>query len=191
MNRLFTGEFALVDSVTDTNRKRATEVVRTKAGRYSVGFLIYDPLSDSVILIKQQRTAMISDNNPSGFIMEIPAGRCDRPESVKATIVREAEEEVGAKINEDQVELLNEGVPMAMSPGILDELMYLAFVSLLPGQLELERVFGVAEEGEVIIRQLISAEKAHNMVCTDMKTKTLLLDLKRRRLVSASRENIR
>ena len=155
MNRLFTGEFALVDSVTDTNRVRATEVVRTKAGRYSVGFLIYHPESDSVILIEQQRTAMISEDNPTGFIIEAPAGRCDRPESVKTTIAREAEEEVGAKIDEDQIEMLNNGIPLAMSPGILDELMYLAFIELRPGQLSPDKTFGVAEEGEVIIRKLI------------------------------------
>lgn len=108
----------MVDLVTDTNRKRAIEVVRTKTGRYSVGFLIYDSVSDGVILVEQQRTAMISNNNPTGFIIEAPAGRCDRPESVKATIAREAEEEVGAKINENQIEMLNSGVPVAMSPGI-------------------------------------------------------------------------
>ena len=184
MNRLFTGEFALVDSVTDTNRARATEVVRTKTGRYSVGFLIYHPESDSVILIEQKRTAMINTDNPSGFIMEVPAGRCDRPESVKATIAREAEEEVGAKINEDQIKLLNEGVPMAMSPGILDELMYLAFIELHLGQLSHDKTFGVAEEGEVIIRKLILADEACNMICADMKTKVLLLDLKIRRIES-------
>lgn len=184
MHRLFTGEFTLVDSVTDTNRKRATEVVRTKTGRYSVGFLIYDPASDSVILVEQQRTAMISRNNPTGLIIEAPAGRCDCPESVKATIAREAEEEVGAKIDEDQIEMLNSGVPLAMSPGILDELMYLAFIELHPGQLSPDQIFGVAEEGEVIIRKLIPADEAHDMICVDMKTKALLLDLKRRRIES-------
>lgn len=184
MDRVFTGEFVLVDSITDTKRQRATEVVRTKAGQYSVSFLIYDPESDSIILIEQQRSAMISGDNPMGFIVEVPAGRCDRPESVKATIAREAEEEVGAKVGEDQIELLNNGVPVAMSPGILDELMYLAFIRLRPGQLSSDRIFGIAEEGEVIVRKLISADMAQDMVCVDLKTKALLLDLKRRRITA-------
>lgn len=184
MERIFTGEFVLVDSVTDTNRQRATEVVRTKAGRFSVGFLIYDPESDSIILVGQQRTAMIRDDNPTGFIVEVPAGRCDRPESVKAAIAREAEEEVGAKIDEDQIEMINNGVPLAMSPGILDELMYLAFIRLRPGQLSPDRIFGVAEEGESITRLLVPADSAHDMICVDMKTKALLLDLKRRRIAT-------
>ncbi|HEY4474964.1 MAG TPA: NUDIX hydrolase [Candidatus Paceibacterota bacterium] len=189
MNRLFTGEFTLVDSVTNTHthRKRTTEVVRTKTGRYSVGFLIYDPESDSVILVEQQRTAIISENNPIGFIIEAPAGRCDRPESVKATIAREAEEEVGAKIDEDQIEILNGGIPLAMSPGILDELMYLAFVRLRSGQLSSDRIFGIAEEGEVIVRKLIPADEAHDMVCVDMKTKVLLLDFKNRQVAPIAR----
>ena len=182
MNLIFAGNFVMIDSILDTNRQRATEVVRTKAGRYSVGFLIYNPESDSVILVEQQRTAMIRDDNPTGFIFEIPAGRCDRPESVKATIAREAEEEVGAKIDEDQIEMINDGVPLAMSPGILDELMYLAFIQLRPGQLSPDRIFGVAEEGEVIIRKLISASEAQDLICVDIKTKALLLELKLRRI---------
>ena len=187
MNRLFTGKFILVDSVIDTNRNRATEVVRTKTGRYSVGFLVYDPESDSVVLVEQQRAAMISSENPTGFIVEAPAGRCDRPESVKATIAREAEEEVGAKIDEDQIEMLNSGIPVAMSPGILDELMYLAFIRLRPGQLSPDQVFGVAKEGEVIVRKLIPSNETCDMVCVDMKTKALLFDLKRRLIESTVR----
>jgi len=188
MNRVFTGKFILVDSVTDTNRDRATEVVRTKTGRYSVGFLIYDPESDSVVLVEQQRTAMISDENPTGLIVEAPAGRCDRPESVKATIARKAEEEVGAKIDENQIEMLNSGVPVAMSPGILDKLMYLAFIRLRQGQLSPDKIFGIAEEGEVIVRKFIPSNKTRDMVCVDMKTKVLLLDLMRRSIKSTVRD---
>lgn len=182
MDRLFSGKFILVDSVADMcgDRKRATEVVRARTGRYSVSFLIYDPESDSVILVGQQRTAMISSDNPIGFIVEAPAGRCDRPESVKATIAREAEEEVGAKIDEDQIEMLNDGIPLAMSPGILDELMYLAFIKLRPGQLSPDRIFGVAEEGEIITRKLIPAKFAQHMTCVDMKTSRLLMELRYR-----------
>lgn len=180
-DRVFQGLFAIVDRVVDTARKRATEVVRTKAGKYSVGFLIYDPDSDSVILVEQQRTAMICDENVTGFVVEVPAGRCDRPETIKRTIAREAEEEVGATIHEDQIEILNDGVPLAMSPGILDELMYLAFIQLRPGQLSADRIFGVAEEGEVIVRKLVPAAEAMDMVCVDMKTKALLLDFQPRR----------
>lgn len=180
MNRLFTGKFVLIDSVIDTNRNRATEVVHTKTGRYSVGFLIYDPESDSVILVEQQRTAMICDDNPTGFIIEAPAGRCDRPESVRATIAREAKEEVGAQIDQDQIEMLNNGIPVAMSPGVLDELMYLAYIELRPGQLSPDRVFGVAEEGEFIVRKLIPAKFAQHITCVDMKTSRLLMELRYR-----------
>ena len=77
--------------------------------------------------------------------------------------------------------MLNSGIPLAMSPGILDELMYLAFIKLRPGQLSPDRIFGVAEEGEIIVRKLIPADEAYNMVCVDMKTKALLLDFKNRR----------
>ena len=182
MERVFTGSFVLVDSQLDAERKRATEIVRTKAGRYSVAFLINVKDIDSVVLVGQQRTAMISPENPEGFIVEVPAGRCDRPESVKATIAREAAEEVGAEsISEDQIELLNGGLPLALSPGIIDELMYLGYIEINEDQIEADRVFGVAEEGESIIRRLVRAEDACNMPCSDMKTKTLLLDFALRR----------
>lgn len=62
--------------------------------------------------------------------------------------------------------------------------MHLAFIELRPGQLSPDQIFGVAEEGEAIIRKLIPADEAHDMVCVDMKTKALLLDLKRRRIGS-------
>jgi 8-oxo-dGTP pyrophosphatase MutT (NUDIX family) len=182
MNRVYEGVFIIVEQIFDTARKRATEIVRAKSGRFSVGFLVYDPDSDCVILVEQQRTAMIDSSNPTGLIIEVPAGRCDRVESVKRTIAREAEEEIGAAVNEKQIEMLNNGVPLAMSPGIIDEMMYLAYIELRPGQLSPDRVFGVAEEGEIIVRKLIKAEEAHEMVCIDMKTKALLLELKRRRI---------
>lgn len=179
MTRVYGGDddpkaFAIVDRVLDATRDRATDVVRTKAGRYSVGFLIYVPERDSVILVGQNRTAMISDSNPNGYVVEVPAGRCDRPESVKATIAREASEEVGAMVEEDQIVLLNDGVPLAMSPGILDELMYLAYIELDEGQLSPDRKFGLADEGEVIDRMLVPTQKACDTVCVDMKTKALL-----------------
>ncbi|MBP9821860.1 MAG: NUDIX domain-containing protein [Candidatus Pacebacteria bacterium] len=175
-------DFVIVDKILDNDSKRVIEVVRTRAGRFSVAFLIYDPESDSVILVEQQRMAMVSDDNPSGFIVEVPAGRCDRPESVKAAIAREAEEEVGATIDEDQIEMINAGQPLATSPGVLDELIYLAFIQLRSGQLSADQVFGVAEEGEFITRKLVPAARACDLVCVDLKTKALLLELMRRRI---------
>jgi 8-oxo-dGTP pyrophosphatase MutT (NUDIX family) len=190
MKRIFTGKFAIVDRVVDSVRKTASEIVRTAAGRYSVGFLVHDPESDSVILVKQRRAAMICDVNPEGEVVEVPAGRCDRPESVKRAIAREAEEEIGAVVEEDQIEMLNSGEPLAMSPGIIDEMMYLAYIRLRPGQLSPDRVFGVEEEGEFITRILVPADEAYAMVCVDMKTKALLLELMRRRIATIAQGRV-
>jgi len=171
--RVFKGGFTMVDRL-KSGRKRATEVVRTKPGRYSVAFLIYVPKKDCVILVEQDRSAMIMDDNPTGTIEEVPAGRIERLETPAVVIAREASEEVGAAITVGQVRMLNAGQPLAVSPGVLDEMMYLGYVKLRAGQLSPDRVFGLPSEGERIYRRLVRVEHLPFKDYEDLKTFALV-----------------
>lgn len=171
--RVFEGAFVAVDQVL-SDRQRAAEVVRTKNGRYSVAFLLYDRASGQVILAEQNRAAMIWKANTTGRILEVPAGRVEPGESPEAVIAREASEEVGAKFDVSQVVMLNGGQPLAVSPGILDEMMYLGYVCLQAGQLVPNREFGLHEEGERIKRVSVHSSLLASLACEDLKTLALV-----------------
>lgn len=119
----------------------------------SVCALFYLKDQDKVLLVRQPRVAMIAENNPQGFITELVAGRFDVNLSPKALVVKEAAEEIGAKISEADVHLLNNGQPVAVSSGMTNEKAYLAFVEITSDMIESgERTFGLVEEGEQIQR---------------------------------------
>ena len=81
----------------------------------SVAFLVWDSSTDSVLLALQHRPPM------GCALMEVPAGRFDVDLSVEELVVKEAKEEIGVTITEDDVYLLNNGKPLAVAPGVLTE----------------------------------------------------------------------
>lgn len=127
------------------------------------------------VFIEQSRPAMIREDNPSGLNFEVVAGRFDRSLTVQQLVVAELQEEIGATIEEDQVFLLNAREPLAVSPGYSTERQYLAFVRLLPGQLEeADRVYGLAHEGESITRRFVDPRDLSIMHFEDLKTFALV-----------------
>ena len=137
----------------------------------SVAILIYDNSTQQIVLIKQQRYPMKSNANPQGYLLEVPAGRRDINCTVKQLIVKEVEEEVGIKITENNILLLNNGIPLALSPGVLTEKMFLAYVEVDSSQIEKEeRQFGNVNENEKIQRVFMSINELSGMVFEDMKT---------------------
>jgi hypothetical protein len=149
------------------------EVVRTTD---SVGFLFVDPKRQLALLIRQPRTAMIRRGNLSGMIVEVPAGRRDLKISLKRLVVKEALEEAGIHIHPAQIKILNRGAPLALSPGILTERMYLAYAELdlgacLKGN---RKVFGLKSEGERIRRRVVTFNELERMTFEDMKTFALV-----------------
>lgn len=125
----------------------------------SVAGLLYDRTNDRVLLVRQRREAMERSDNPDGFITELVAGRFDVKLGPKALLVKEAKEEAGVTLVEDDVRLLNGGKPMALSAGVLTERCYLAFAEITTDAVELdERTFGLAEEGEAIGRVWMDAQ---------------------------------
>ncbi|MBI5742588.1 MAG: NUDIX hydrolase [Candidatus Niyogibacteria bacterium] len=137
----------------------------------SVTILPYDEATDSVVLISEVRPAMISPNNPTGEMLSIPAGRFDGNYGVRELMVKELAEEAGISVSESQIELLNGGKPLALSPGICTEKTYLGFVSVAPGQIErTERIFGNVHEGERIRRQFVPVSALPKMVFGNVTT---------------------
>ena len=88
----------------------------------SVGFLIWNKDKNEVLFTLQFRAPM------GCSLMEVPAGRFDKNVCIKELVVKEAKEEVGVTITEDDVILLNNGKPLAVAPGVLTERCYLAYV---------------------------------------------------------------
>jgi 8-oxo-dGTP pyrophosphatase MutT (NUDIX family) len=134
--------------------------------------LIYIKDKDSVILVSQERAPMMRDENPTGRITEVPAGRFDVKLTPKQLIAKEAQEEVGmiGQLADDRVTLLNFGGFLALSPGILTERQILGFVEIESSEIEEEeRTFGV-DEDEKIRRVMLKVEHLQQYQFEDMKS---------------------
>lgn len=158
--------------ITVEEAENGFEVVRSTD---SVAVLVYDEDRESIIFVTEFRPAMVSDDNPSGMMSGVPAGRFDEEISIKGLVVKEIKEEAGVSAREDQVEVLNFGLPIALSPGILTEKVYLAYVRVGSEQIEKEdRVFGNIEEGEHIKRTFIPISELSSMTVDSITTWALI-----------------
>lgn len=135
----------------------------------SVAVLFYCPDVGKVLLVRQRREAAMGPSNPGGEVAELCAGRFDVALGPRALVVKEAAEEVGATIAEDDVVLLNDGQPVLLSAGVLTERSYLAFVQIGRASFELaERQFGV-DDGEAISRVWMDLQEFRHLVCQDLR----------------------
>ncbi len=158
------------------------ELVQTRDGQRtrivcadSVSVLIYNRTRDAVLLVRQPRVCAIRADNPEGLLTEVVAGRFDVKLGPKALALKEAREEAGVNVLEDQVELLNSGEPMYLSAGIITERVYLAYLKVDDSMVEQnERVFGEACEGERISRVWVPVEELPSYVCEDVRVFTLI-----------------
>jgi len=128
-----------------------------------------------VLLIKQCRPALISEENPTGELIETVAGRFDVNLSPAQLIIKEVEEEVGGHITENQVFFLNNGIPLAVGAGLITDQIYLAYAEVDESQIEqTERTFGHPKEGEKITRMFVSIDELKKMTFHDLKTFALV-----------------
>lgn len=126
----------------------------------SVAGLINVTDTNQVVLVEQHRPAMANLTDKMGTIIELVAGRRDHDgESTLSLFLREAKEEAGATIRRDQVFLLNNGQPVAVSPGMTTERVTLCYAEITSDQLAVGDQFGVAAEGERTTRRLMSADE--------------------------------
>lgn len=142
------------------------EVVRASD---SVVGLLVDETNQRVLLVRQRRAPMVRHDNPDGAIVELVAGRFDVKLGPKALLVKEALEEAGVTITQDDVKLVNDGQPMALSAGVLTERCWGAIAFIRPDQIaQGDESYGVAQEGESIVRvwmpikQFIDLETQHD-----------------------------
>ena len=167
----FKGEYVHLQRIVRSD-DHVREVVKVPD---SVAFLVYNEETCQLIFVSQVREAMlIRGDMGDGSILEVPAGHINHGESVQAAVVRELWEELRIRITEDMVDVLINKKPVALSPGVLTEMMYFAIVRITSKNIIEEReVYGVTEEGESITKVVFD----HNEVpadISDLKTAFLI-----------------
>lgn len=146
----------------------------------SVAIMLHDIVNKRFLLVRQSRVAMIREDNPDRLITEAVAGRFDVLLGPKGLAVKESFEEAGVIITEDDVELLNFGLSMALSAGITTERSWLAYAAITPKHITGNEtdVFGVPEEGERITRLWISENDLETFVAEDVRVLALVQHMK-------------
>lgn len=136
------------------------------------GLLLYNEEKGTVILTKQFRMPAYVNTPSDGMSIEVCAGAIDKNEAPEVCIIREAEEEVGYKL--DNVKKVME---CYMSPGAVTEKMYL-FVAPYTDDMKITDGGGLDDEDEEIEVLEIPFSKALKMIenfeIIDAKTILLL-----------------
>ena len=167
---LFIGRTVRLELVENEKRKREVAIVSD-----SVAALVFNKTKEEVLFVTQDREPMIDDNHPAGTITEVPAGRFDRDVSTQGLIKAELEEELGVKVDEKDIVLLNSEIPLATSPGILTERQYFGYVEIENHQINpAKRTYGLKKDGEETTRRFVPVSELPDMVFDDMKTWALV-----------------
>ncbi len=141
----------------------------------SVAFLVYNRDRDELLFATQDRAPMMRADNPQGTILEVGAGRFDIQIGVRGLVVKELKEELGVTATEAEVQVLNDEIPLALSPGVLTERQYLAYVEVTSDRIDpAKRLYGERKEGESIIRRFVPVRELSRVPIHDMKTWALL-----------------
>lgn len=140
---------------------------------HAVAGLVYNPDRDAVAFVRQQRWPFMYTAE-DGYILEVPAGHVGKAPPHHA-LAWELKEEMGANAErealESQMQHLNDGQEVAVSPGWTNEKLWLIFVRLKPGQCDDSRtVFGNAEEGERTELFWVPVSDLDGTVYEDLKT---------------------
>ncbi len=132
--------------------------------------LLYNPISQNIILTRQFRIPTVNNGNPSGMMIEVCAGLLDQ-DSPDDCIRREALEETGYKINE--VEKIFEAY---MSPGAVTEKLHF-YIGRYSEKMKATEGGGRPEEDEDIEVLELPFEDAYNMIQSGeiVDAKTILL----------------
>jgi GDP-mannose pyrophosphatase NudK len=157
------------DGTTETQSREAYD-----RGNGAV-ILLYNRVSNTVILTRQFRLPTYINGNATGMLIEACAGLLDN-DNPEDCIKRETEEETGYKIS--KVEKIFEAY---MSPGSVTEILYF-FIAEYSHEMKINDGGGLEEEGENIEVLELSFEESLKMIDTgeikDAKTIMLLQHLK-------------
>ncbi|WP_335966560.1 NUDIX domain-containing protein [Galbibacter sp. PAP.153] len=135
------------------------------------GILLYNRNKKTIILTRQFRMPTYLNGNPSGMMIEIPAGIIENEDAV-TSIIRETDEETGYKIkNATKV------LETYMSPGAVTEMLSL-FIAEYDERMKAHEGGGLESEHENIEVFEISFKNALEMISTgkikDAKTVMLI-----------------
>ncbi|WP_126651058.1 GDP-mannose pyrophosphatase NudK [Chryseobacterium aureum] len=132
--------------------------------------LLYNTVSNTVILTRQFRLPTYINGNSTGMLIEACAGLLDN-DNPEDCIKRETEEETGYKIS--KVEKVFEAY---MSPGSVTEILYF-FIAEYSSEMKINDGGGLEEEGENIEVLELPFEETLKMIDTgDIKdAKTIML----------------
>ncbi|SIS66623.1 nudix-type nucleoside diphosphatase, YffH/AdpP family [Chryseobacterium ureilyticum] len=157
------------DGTTETQSREAYD-----RGNGAV-ILLYNNVSNSVILTRQFRLPTYINGNTTGMLIEACAGLLDN-DNPEDCIKRETEEETGYKIS--KVEKVFEAY---MSPGSVTEILYF-FIAEYSQDMKINSGGGLEEEGENIEVLELSFDEALTMIdkgeIKDAKTIMLLQHLR-------------
>ncbi|MCC3217212.1 MULTISPECIES: GDP-mannose pyrophosphatase NudK [unclassified Chryseobacterium] len=157
------------DGTTETQSREAYD-----RGNGAV-ILLYNKVSNTVILTRQFRLPTYINGNSTGMLIEACAGLLDN-DNPEDCIKRETEEETGYKIS--KVEKVFEAY---MSPGSVTEILYF-FIAEYSHEMKINDGGGLEEEGENIEVLELSFEESLKMIDTgeikDAKTIMLLQHLR-------------
>ncbi|REC59700.1 GDP-mannose pyrophosphatase NudK [Chryseobacterium pennae] len=168
-----------LNKVTFTVRKKDGTTETQSREAYDRGngavILLYNKVSNSVILTRQFRLPTYINGNTSGMLIEACAGLLDN-DNPEDCIKRETEEETGYKIS--KVEKVFEAY---MSPGSVTEILHF-FIAEYSNEMKINDGGGLEEEGENIEVLELSFDEALTMIDTgeikDAKTMMLLQHLR-------------
>jgi GDP-mannose pyrophosphatase NudK len=159
--------FEIVDSKGDLQTQKREVYIRP----HGASLLLYNAQKKAILLSKQFRLpALLIDN--SGDVIEACAGIIDDGESPEEAVKREAEEELGYRVN--TVQKVAEVYP---SPGGLSELIYL-YIAEYTDDMKINDGGGKEDEGEDIEVIELPFSEARRMIengeFTDAKTIILI-----------------
>lgn len=133
--------------------------------------LLYNKAENTVLLTRQFRIATFINGNPSGMLLEAPAGLLEVGEDPAVTMIREIKEETGYEVS--GVQKVYEAYS---SPGSYTELLHL-YVAGYDKEKKVAEGGGLKEEGEdITLVELPFPEALQRMEKGEIKdAKTILL----------------
>ncbi|SIS29099.1 nudix-type nucleoside diphosphatase, YffH/AdpP family [Chryseobacterium joostei] len=162
------------DGTTETQSREAYD-----RGNGAV-ILLYNAITNTVILTRQFRLPTYINGNTTGMLIEACAGLLDN-DNPEDCIKRETEEETGYKIS--KVEKVFEAY---MSPGSVTEILHF-FIAEYSNEMKITNGGGLEEEGENIEVLELSFDKALTMIDSgeikDAKTIMLLQYLRLKNII--------
>ncbi|OGL92141.1 hypothetical protein A3H12_01655 [Candidatus Uhrbacteria bacterium RIFCSPLOWO2_12_FULL_47_9] len=160
--------FVILERWLKPGNRFLNELIRTTD---SVAGVLHDVVNERILLIRQDHVAAMSDENPHGTLVTPFAGRFDVKLSPKQLLIKEAMEEVGVDLTEDDIEMLNFGQSMVLSIGVLTERAYLCYAEVRPEQLtgKDDDVRSAEGENEGITRHWVSTKDLETFVCDDLR----------------------